>query len=307
MTPEEIRSIRILKESSFPTLRRLGLAARFFPGYHNLRASFHRIEDIVLISFIVRGECCHALGTERFAERGPCLGITPQGGTHCLITDKGPIDVMNLYLDLNRVELPKFPGQLAEALQALFPLDPRLNNSLNRVLRVTLPPDSKAVGLAFNLRDELEAEAPGHEVAAFDYFTLFLLETCRAALAGGIAASPVSAPSCRRQLDRALEQLNQRYREPLTLDSLADLAGLAPTYLCRAFKKYTGRSVFAYLLERRLQAAMFRLRSSDDKIIAVAFDCGFNDLSFFNRAFKRLTGMSPGAWRARQRGKNAGP
>jgi len=287
-----IMDLKLLDDPSLPYLRRLGLDAKLFPGYSNQQEVFHRL-DITLVSFIIQGECCHAIGAERFAETGPCLGITPRGGIHCLLTGQEGIEVMNLYLDLGRLALPRFPGQLNEALQLLFPLSPKLNNQLNRVLRVGLPPGSAAVGNAFNVLRELQGGACGHEEAALGYFQLFLLDVCRSVLDTGV--STCQAPNL--QLARVVERLDKHYQEPLTLAGLAELAGLSPTSLCRAFKRHTGRSVFAYLLERRLQAAMFHLRSSDDKIIKVAFDCGFNDLSFFNRAFKRLTSMSPGQWR----------
>ena len=49
--------------------------------------------------------------------------------------------------------------------------------------------------------------------------------------------------------------------------------------------------------ERRLQAAMLALRSTDDKVLAIALDCGFRDLSHFNRKFRDLVGVSPTAYR----------
>ncbi|MEI8342045.1 MAG: helix-turn-helix transcriptional regulator [Verrucomicrobiota bacterium] len=57
------------------------------------------------------------------------------------------------------------------------------------------------------------------------------------------------------------------------------------------------KSVFDYLIERRIQAAMMRLRGGDEKILAVAMDCGFNDLSYFNRKFKQLVGILPTQYR----------
>jgi AraC-like DNA-binding protein len=55
--------------------------------------------------------------------------------------------------------------------------------------------------------------------------------------------------------------------------------------------------VVGYLLQRRLQEAMLRLRGSDDKVLAIALDCGFRDLSYFNRQFKSRVGMTPTQYR----------
>ena len=60
---------------------------------------------------------------------------------------------------------------------------------------------------------------------------------------------------------------------------------------------YTGKRVFDYLIERRIQAALIRLRSTDDKILTIALECGFNDLAYFNRKFKQLLQITPSAYR----------
>jgi AraC family transcriptional regulator len=55
-----------------------------------------------------------------------------------------------------------------------------------------------------------------------------------------------------------------------------------------------------FVLRTRLHRAAVRLRRTDDAISAIAFDAGFNDLSTFNRRFRRLMGLAPGAYRARR-------
>ncbi len=62
-------------------------------------------------------------------------------------------------------------------------------------------------------------------------------------------------------------------------------------------KSYTGKTIFEYLIEKRIQAAMLRLQSSDEKVLTIALECGFNDITYFNRTFRRLTGQSPRQYR----------
>jgi len=54
------------------------------------------------------------------------------------------------------------------------------------------------------------------------------------------------------------------------------------------------------MLRTRLHRAAVKLRRSSDTIAAVALDCGFDDLSTFNRQFRRATGLTPSAYRARR-------
>ena len=61
-----------------------------------------------------------------------------------------------------------------------------------------------------------------------------------------------------------------------------------------------------YVLRTRLHRAAVRLRAGDDPIGTVAFEAGFNDLSTFNHRFRRLTGVSPGIYRAHRNGPRRG-
>lgn len=72
---------------------------------------------------------------------------------------------------------------------------------------------------------------------------------------------------------------------------------MGPTSLCRAFKAYTGKRLFDYLIERRIQAAMHALRGTDEKVLTIALNCGFRDLAYFNRKFRQLVGVPPTAYR----------
>jgi AraC-like DNA-binding protein len=128
------------------------------------------------------------------------------------------------------------------------------------------------------------------------YWQAFLTELCRTACSTGLKAPPDPHPSTGR-LDTVRTFIDQHFREPVSLAKLARVAGLSPTYLCRAFRTYAGKSLFTYILERRIQAAMLRLRQTDEKVIQIAHEVGFNDLSHFNRCFTRLCAHSPRAYR----------
>ena len=84
---------------------------------------------------------------------------------------------------------------------------------------------------------------------------------------------------------------------PLTLAALAGDSGLSPFHFLRTFRQVAGLTPHQYLLRTRLHRAALRLRRGAPSISDVAYDCGFNDLSTFNRRFRRLMGVTPGAWR----------
>jgi AraC-like DNA-binding protein len=85
-----------------------------------------------------------------------------------------------------------------------------------------------------------------------------------------------------------------------TVDELAREAGSSPTVLAERFNAVLGEAPMAYVTGWRRQLAADRIRNSDDSFAAVAADVGYESEAAFNRAFKRVTGVTPGRWRDRE-------
>lgn len=287
-----------IRKSGFGTVRSLGLATEHFPNYVNRRKSPHRV-DVLLLSFIIRGEATHWMEGRGYREDGVSLGITHYGQPHTIVTGPEGIEIMNIYVDPGRLALPCLPPEPARMLPDILPLHSGFMNRVNRLVRLTFERPERAVELVRGIHSELTEGRPGANDAALTYFKLFLLECCRSALSLGLKPSGAGRHAPDVRMERLRRLLDDGYREEFTLEMLADKAGLNPNYLCRAFKRHTGRSIFEYLAERRLQAAMFALREGDAKVSAVAFESGFRDLSFFNRSFKKALGVTPSEYRRR--------
>ena len=100
----------------------------------------------------------------------------------------------------------------------------------------------------------------------------------------GRAADPV---------DACIEHILMHYRERISLDDLAALTGMSKFHLCKKFKDRTNASIVNYILQVRVDKAKELLLRNRNKVFVVANLVGFNDVSYFNRAFKKLTGLSP--------------
>ena len=283
----------------FKTLDKFGLAAIYVPGYLNLEHKPHTV-DAVLLSYVIRGKGRHVVDGEEFEEEGPSLSVIHYGCSHCIVTSPEGMDVVNIMLELKKHALPELPEPLASVLPDLTPLDPRFQNRLTRLRRLKLDRPKAMTELVLRLEREFAERRPGYETAALDCFRLFLIECCRQMLETGLAPEEHGDMPSLHRLEKVRRIIDTQFRSPLTLKQLADDCGLTRNYLCRAFKEYSGKTVFAYLIERRIQAAVVQLLSSRKKIIEIAFDCGFNDLSHFNRKFNEIIGSSPTAFRQKQ-------
>ena len=85
-----------------------------------------------------------------------------------------------------------------------------------------------------------------------------------------------------------------------TLGSLAREAGLSPYHFLRTFQRLTGVTPHQYVLRARLREAAMRLAVEHARVIDIALDCGFGDVSNFNRAFRAEFGVSPRVYRLKK-------
>jgi len=94
-----------------------------------------------------------------------------------------------------------------------------------------------------------------------------------------------------------IDFMHARLGDTLTLEMLAGVAGLSPYHFLRTFERITGVTPHQYVLRARLRRAATRLVTGPGKILDLALESGFGDLSNFNRAFRAEFGMSPRAYR----------
>lgn len=103
----------------------------------------------------------------------------------------------------------------------------------------------------------------------------------------------------RWQEKRATEMMDARLDEGVTLAELAAACGLSAGHFARAFRDTTGLPPHRWLTRRRVERAQ-TLLAQGEPLSAVGLACGFADQSHFTRVFSKVTGQSPGAWRAAQ-------
>jgi transcriptional regulator GlxA family with amidase domain len=102
-------------------------------------------------------------------------------------------------------------------------------------------------------------------------------------------------------LRRVVAYLEEHFSEDISRGDLAEIIGVHPDYLGKLFKVRTGRTIREYVNDLKIRAAMDRLDRTNDKIITIAFDIGFESLRTFNRIFSRAAGMTPAEYRERNR------
>lgn len=97
---------------------------------------------------------------------------------------------------------------------------------------------------------------------------------------------------------RAIRYIEREYAAPLTLDALANEACVSESYLSAAFRKHCGMTLTEFIVDYRIWVARKLLLDTDRDIKVIAADVGMNDVSYFHRCFRRVTGTTPRQFRS---------
>ena len=118
-----------------------------------------------------------------------------------------------------------------------------------------------------------------------------------ARLADGPSTQPARgglAPWQKRKVQRAVED---GLDGALPVEALANLVSLSPSYFCRAFKESFGATPHVYVIKRRVERARTLMLTTSESLSQIALACGLADQAHLCHCFRRVTGMTPAAWR----------
>ncbi|OMD88361.1 AraC family transcriptional regulator [Paenibacillus odorifer] len=157
----------------------------------------------------------------------------------------------------------------------------------------------KVYTLATSVVEELKQKNPYYQESAYGLLLSLYIELLRIhsrneplvdqdtehSLKGDFVISPV------------LEYITKNYMMPVTIDFLADLCHLSTTHFRRKFHEIMGSAPLDFLNSTRIEEACKQLKSTDDSILSISEQVGFQSISSFNRCFSKLMGESPKQWR----------
>lgn len=156
----------------------------------------------------------------------------------------------------------------------------------------------QAIMKVYGLLDTLSTVKDGFY--AVQQFLTILYELSRCENARTLASSSyakVTVEDDSRRILKVKNFISKNYMDELRLPELASLAGMSSSAFSRFFKLHTGRNISEYIIDLRLGYAARMLVDTAKSISEIGFDCGFNNLSNFNRIFKKKKGCSPSEFR----------
>ena len=159
------------------------------------------------------------------------------------------------------------------------------------VIKKGHPLYEKAADLFEDINTEYDKKKPGYEIAIKSYLLQFvaaLIPYCtRNTEAGAILTEHA------KKLKEVLSYIDAHYMKELTISGLAGICFFSEYYFMRFFKKYMGMSCVQYIKNVRLERAADQFENGETNTLEVALACGFSNLSYFHREFKKKYGMTP--------------
>ena len=156
----------------------------------------------------------------------------------------------------------------------------------------------QAVMKVYNQLEKLATEEQGF-YAVQDFlsilYELSLFEDARTLSTTSFAK--IESVSDSRRVQKVQAYINEHFRKEIRLVTLAEMVGMTPVSFSRFFRLRTGKTLSEYIIDIRLGAASRLLVDSTRTVAEICYDCGINNLSNFNRMFKRKKGCAPKEFR----------
>lgn len=245
------------------------------------------------ISYIVAGSGMYRIHGKDVRIKAGDIFIFGTNEVHWIYEIYEPMVLLNIQCEPRYIWSPQ-SGSFDNAL-----LDPFFNRGKD-VLKHIEADDLLSTQIAEiiqKVKNELAECKSGHEVMARSYLFQILVLLSRRYN----KEKPAQSVHIGRlnDMEAALRFIDQNITSAISLDEIALNANMSRTYFCTVFKKLNGLSPWEYIGLKRIQMAQKLLEKSAKSILEISLECGFNNISHFNRAFKNATGRKPSEYRSK--------
>lgn len=263
-----------------------------FPGRYEIGETLfpHHWHEQIEFLYFAAGSATIECGSVPYEFQAGDLCVVNSNELHYGIAKSNDLSYYAMIVDISLLH-----SQSADAVERKF-ISPITQSRM--LFRNRIAKDEDITGCLMAIYSELEREEAGFELAIKSHlYRLFaLLVRGQAATMRNIEDYDYRINELER-LSPVFLEIDNRYKEKLTVQRLADLAGLSRYHFSRLFKQLTDKSLVEYINLVRIHKSESMLRDRRLTISEVAHESGFNDIYYFSRTFKKLKKMSPSVWR----------
>ena len=244
------------------------------------------------ISYIAEGSGTYRIHGEDVEIKKGDIFVFGTNEVHWIYEINRPMVLLNIQCEPRYIWSPQ-SGDFDNSL-----LDPFFNrNDTLKQIKSDDPLSGEISHIMRKVQAELSECKNGHDIMARAYlFEILVLLSRR--YDTECAAQNVRVGRL-NDMEAALRYIDENITSPISLDEIALNANMSRTYFCTVFKKLNGLSPWEYIGLKRIQMARKLLEESTKSILEISLECGYNNISHFNRAFKSVTGRKPSEYRSK--------
>ncbi len=229
-------------------------------------------------------------------------------GDETVVTQPGDVVMINPYEFHSTVDIGEINGKYHIIMISLdffdsensFDIDLRELFIKERIaLKTLIRGDERIVSILNRIVKEFEQKEPMYHIAV----TGMLMELIAVALRKYKREKPLDILTDKNIryyeiIYPAIRKIRKDYASKITVEGLADLCNISKCHFCRIFKAVTGETALTYQTKYRLKIADVMLKNTNESISEIATLCGFDDVCYFSRCYKKHNGISPRQKRA---------
>jgi len=263
----------------------------------------HR-HDFIEIVYVISGSARHYMGEYIYEVHKGDLIIVNYGVEHTFIPIETDVEGFSTYDLIFTTELFEITGvgkfdfsSLASSylFYSMFPDSTSVNNSLNLIRSNS--------GDFYDILGKIHTEYTQRRNGFMSMIRAHLIELITL-IFREIDKKTISdiTKEQRGVVSKAIDYMKNNYNTRINLDSIVSDIFLSKDYFRQLFKRTTGMSVTDFIQQTRVEEACRLLLTTERTIFDIAGDCGFTDIKFFYKTFKKITGKTPGELRKEKEG-----
>lgn len=264
------------------------------PGFKRRDFTEHRHTTFEL-SLICSGSGIYRIGEKQVPIREGDIFFFSTNEVHCIteVSDAEEMRLLNLQFE------PRLLWTAGETLGGyeLSRFFPRQSRNISNRIPSNTPLAKQITPLIYDIKQEAIAHHDAYELMMKVSLLKILVILMREFSDNrNDTARPVRTDNY-KSITNALDLIHQKLGESITLNELAAKADMSRTYFCSVFKKLNGITPWEYINIKRIEKAKQLLRTTQKTVLEISLECGFNNLSHFNRVFLRITAQKPSDYR----------
>lgn len=243
----------------------------------------------VEIMQIYRGEAELAIGTGNYTGSKGDILIINQEELHRIVSEDPSLHYGTFIFPLQSLS---FEARDASQEQ----LEPLIRDIVRFPAKITPAQGSAEIGRILDcIMRAAEEKREGYEL----YIKMSLLRiVCEFMIKGKLIPAAISRSNSNERLKSIIGFIRKNYTQSLTLRTMAEEFHMSEKYFSRYFRAGTGQNFTAFLNAVRIEEACILLSETDRTVLDIAYDCGYENVSYFNRTFRAHMNMTPMKYRA---------